>query len=226
MDYELGIIGGMGPLATEVFFDYIIRHTKSNKDQDHINAIILNHTNLPDRTEAIQTKQYDDFLTAIANDFKLLNELQLKAVAIPCNTSHFFYDIISGYSNAPIINMIDETIKECKDRGNNKLVIFGTQGTLNSKIYNNYAEKYGVEIIEPALKDAKKIMEIIYQVKAENITYLPILDELINKYSQYGQVVLACTELSSIEIESTQVVDSLKILGDRAIEACNREVIK
>lgn len=90
MNYELGIVGGMGPLATSVLFDYIVRHTAANKDQDHINALILNHSDLPDRTDVILHGNDSDFLDAVKGDYDILNDLKVPLIAFPCNTGHYF----------------------------------------------------------------------------------------------------------------------------------------
>ena len=49
----IGIIGGMGPLATADLFKKIVLNTKAEKDQDHIRVLIDNNTNIPDRTGAV-----------------------------------------------------------------------------------------------------------------------------------------------------------------------------
>jgi aspartate racemase len=49
----IGMIGGMGPLATVHLFERIVLRTKAEKDQDHIRIIIDNNTNIQDRTKAI-----------------------------------------------------------------------------------------------------------------------------------------------------------------------------
>ena len=54
--YELGIIGGLGPLASSYFYQIITQKTKANKDQDHLNIIILSDAKTPDRTNYILDK--------------------------------------------------------------------------------------------------------------------------------------------------------------------------
>ena len=49
----VGIIGGMGPLATVHLFERIVLRSKAQKDQEHIRVLIDNNTNIPDRTKAI-----------------------------------------------------------------------------------------------------------------------------------------------------------------------------
>lgn len=53
MKNVLGIMGGMGPLATQLFYKMLIEHTVAEKDQDHINVLIIGDASMPDRTEAI-----------------------------------------------------------------------------------------------------------------------------------------------------------------------------
>lgn len=55
MKKKLGVIGGMGPEATAYFYEEVIRHTKADCDQDHLDMTILSHASMPDRTKAIQT---------------------------------------------------------------------------------------------------------------------------------------------------------------------------
>ena len=50
---KMGILGGMGPMATSFLFDRIVRHTEAARDQDHIDLVILNRATMPDRTRAI-----------------------------------------------------------------------------------------------------------------------------------------------------------------------------
>ena len=52
----LGVIGGMGPMATELFYKMIIEKTPVTCDQEHLDTIILGHASMPDRTAAILSK--------------------------------------------------------------------------------------------------------------------------------------------------------------------------
>lgn len=49
----LGILGGLGPLATVYFANMLVQMTEAKKDQDHIPMIILNDAQIPDRTAFI-----------------------------------------------------------------------------------------------------------------------------------------------------------------------------
>lgn len=49
----IGMLGGMGPAATALTFEYIIRQTRASKDDEHIPMLIYNLPQIPDRTAAI-----------------------------------------------------------------------------------------------------------------------------------------------------------------------------
>ena len=49
----IGIIGGMGPMATVDLMQKIIQATDAHEDQEHIHILVDNNTDIPDRTAAI-----------------------------------------------------------------------------------------------------------------------------------------------------------------------------
>ena len=114
--YKLGVIGGMGPLATVSFYERVVLNTAAKCDNEHIDMVVLSHASMPDRTKCIIENKGGEFLEVIKKDFKILEDIGVEAVAIPCNTSHYFFDEFKKFTNLRIINMISETILEVKKR--------------------------------------------------------------------------------------------------------------
>ena len=46
----LGVIGGLGPIATAHFMELLIRMTEAGTDQEHLDMIIYSRPSIPDRT--------------------------------------------------------------------------------------------------------------------------------------------------------------------------------
>ena len=80
----LGIIGGMGPLATNIFYQMIIDLTPAHIDQDHLNMIILSHATMPDRTKAIQSGNLMVLKNKLIEDAKFLESSGAACIAVPC----------------------------------------------------------------------------------------------------------------------------------------------
>lgn len=229
---SLGVIGGMGPMATSVFFEKVIENTDAHRDQDHINMVILNHATLPDRTTAILNNTEKTFLNSIKKDIKLLEAAGVSNIAIPCNTAHYFYDNLKKMTDINIINMIDETIKTIYNKyGENiKIAILGTKGTLNSGIYEKECKKYNINLIVPGEATQDETMEIIYDNVKSGLTgdsnrFESLIMDFIEKESCKA-VIIACTELSTIKLRQEvkkYTVDALEVLVNRSIDLSGKK---
>ena len=230
--YKLGVIGGMGPLATVNFYERVVLNTEAKCDNEHIDMIVLNHSTMPDRTKCIIENRKTEFLESIKKDFVILENIGVEAVAIPCNTSHYFYDEFKKLTDLKIINMIEETILEVKKSGVKKISVFGTLGTLNSKVYEKYAKEYELEVKDVSEADKQAVMYIIYNIKETNNLDNKQFTDILNRYCDDETVgIIACTELSLLDIpEDINTVDALNVLVKRSIELSgagvkNREIL-
>lgn len=219
----LGVIGGMGPAATALFYQYIVANTDAECDKEHIHVVIDSNPQIPDRTEAV--KQGDEqLIDFVCDSGKKLIDMGAQVVAIPCNTIHSFIDQIQEKISVPIINMIDETAYYCKTQGYDKIGVFATQGTLESDIYKTALAKYGISAVYPSPKTQITVMSVIYDyIKAGRKMPRAFLDKAVNELEKMGSqaIVLGCTELP-LAFEDVvcdlPVVDSLEILAKTAIE--------
>ena len=109
----LGTFGGMGPEATSDMFRSIIRLTPADKDQDHIPTLVYSLPQVPDRMSSINDND-PAIIPYLVEAVKLLESSGAIVISIPCNTVHYYYDIMADTVDVPIINMIEETVKEVK----------------------------------------------------------------------------------------------------------------
>ena len=109
MDKKIGVIGGMGPMASQLFYKYVTEMTDAACDQEHVRMIIYSDSGMPDRTRAILKGEYDEVYSRMLDDARTLQNCGCEAIAITCNTAHFFGDMIADKLSIPIIHMIKET---------------------------------------------------------------------------------------------------------------------
>ena len=224
--YKLGVIGGMGPLATVSFYERVVLNTVAKCDNEHIDMVVLSHASMPDRTKCIIENRGGEFLEVIKKDFKILEDIGVEAVAIPCNTSHYFFDEFKKFTVLRIINMIEETILEVKKRGIEKIAVFGTLGTLNSKVYEKYANQHGLLVKEVSPEDKQAVMDIIYDIKETNGLDGRRFVDILSRYCDDETVgIIACTELSLLDIpRDINTIDALDVLVKRSIELSGAKV--
>jgi len=228
----LGIIGGVGPLATMFIGEMIVRRTKAIKDQEHVHTIIDNDTNIPDRTAFILDKTKENPVPVLIEDAKKLASVGANLIAIPCNTAHTFYDEIAQDSPIPVLHMIRETAKRAHDLGAKRVGILATTGTLTSRMYQDALEEFGITPVVPDDAMKEQVMAIIYDyVKAgKDVTredWLPIEEAMLAL--NCDRIVLGCTELSIVNRDlklSDKYIDSLIVLAECAILACGYELVE
>lgn len=233
----MGVIGGMGPLATNVFYDMVIEKTEAERDQDHINMIILSHATMPDRTAAIKEGKTDEIFEKLLKDARFLEESGACCIAVPCNTSHYVLGWVQENVNIPIINMIDEAalmVKEAvgsgtgKDGEKVKIGVMATDGTIEMGLYQKALKAQGLEPVVPSSENQKKVMKIIYEgvkkgqpVKPED--FKAVADEF--KEKGCAKALMACTELSVYKIKEgldDYYIDAMEALVKKAIEICGK----
>lgn len=225
MKKTIGIIGGMGPLATVDLFNKIVSITPAKSDNDHIRVVIDNNTNIPDRTSAILGKGSDPTSELVRAAVSLEN-MGADMLIMPCNTAHYFYDKITPFVKIPFISMIEETAKEIKSKNIKTVGLLATSGTINSGVYSKMFEKYDIAEIHPVGCDQDAVMSVIYDgVKAGNYDidisgFKKAIESLIEQGAEY--LVLGCTELpiafEKFAIEAN-TIDPTMILAQVAVKA-------
>jgi aspartate racemase len=224
----LGIIGGVGPLATMLIGEMIVRRTKAKKDQEHVHTIIDNDTSIPDRTAYILDDSKENPMPYLARDAKKLAEYGADVICIPCNTAHSFYEELQQASPVPVLHMIRETAKRAKELGANRVGVLATDGTVMSGLYQAALEEQELTPVVPNPDIQKQVMAVIYDyVKAGREMTEEIWAPIEQAMEDCDFVVLGCTELSIVNKElklGKQYIDSLTVLAEAAITACGYEV--
>ncbi len=196
----LGVLGGMGPMASAIFMERLTAMTKAPCDQEHIPTIMWSDPRVPDRTDA---KLYggEDPLPWLFNGIRHLENAGAKAIVIPCNSAHLWYDQMASETKLPILHIVEAAIDDLRNhqvlRG--RIGIMGTAATLKLGMYQQHLESHGYEWIVPSDETIEMCcMTSIRMVKANRIAeaYDPAA-ECVRMLKQQGAdaVMLACTEL-------------------------------
>ena len=218
----LGIIGGMGPMATVDLFAKIVSFTDAHKDSEHIHILIDNYPQIPDRTTAIQIGSNLPAKYLIESAERLERQ-GADFIIIPCNTSHYFLNEVKAAIKIPIINMIEETAKALANDGVKSVGIMATDGILYTHMYEKYLELYNIKAVIPSNEIQKEIMSIIYdEVKAGKKAHPERITSWLDNMTESGVdgFILGCTELPIAFSKFTKYkfYDCTEILAKSAIK--------
>jgi aspartate racemase len=196
----LGVLGGMGPLASAQFMLRLTMLTPATRDQDHIPAVLWSDPRVPDRTAA-RLAGGEDPLPWLARGIAGLETAGAGAIAIPCNTAHGWYDALRAATALPILHIVDAAAEDLARQGIHKgrVGIMGTAGTLAMRLYQPRLEALGYEVIVPdAAEMAALVTPGIELVKANRVAeaYAPLAEAAANLRARgAAAVVLGCTEI-------------------------------
>lgn len=231
MNKTIGILGGMGPLATADLFRKITLLTKAGCDNDHIRVYIDSNAQIPDRTAAILSggkSPLDEMRSALRS----LEGCGASCVIMPCNTAHYFLPQLQSETKLPFLSMLEATAKTCaKAYPGKTAAVLATKGTLATGLYEKALAQEGVSYLIPEEAEKDTLMHLIYEVvKAskplapEEDTWRALLQQLRARGADY--FILGCTELpivaDTLPVEGP-FVDPTAELAKAAIRFCGYE---
>ena len=233
MKNVLGILGGMGPMASALFYRMITEKTAADKDQDHINIVLLSDASTPDRTAAILSDDFAKWQAAwdsLHEDCRTLENMGCRAICCTCNTAHYYLHQFDDLK-IPVISMVRETAKEMgRLHAGEKVAILATDGTIQTGLYQKELEAAGVTPYTCGEEGQKRVMHLIYDcVKAglpADREALAAVDAEV-KAAGCKAALMACTELSVVKSDEKLgdfYVDPMEIMAERAIEFMGKRV--
>lgn len=225
----VGIIGGMGPDATNYFTSLLVklRQPYTKRDQDHIPYFIYNNPQIPDRSEFILGHSSDNPLPELIRSGMLLKKMGATFLVMPCNTSHAFTEELEEKTNLEVLNMIHLTVKHIGyTLGQNlKVGVLASTGTIKANIYTRAFKKMApqIKVITPDSKLQKSVMQAIYSIKASGVnkTNTRILQNAGKSLVKKGAdiIILGCTEIPlAIHADNHKFIDPMEILASHVIE--------
>ena len=193
----LGVLGGMGPLASAEFMRVLTLQTPAARDQDHIPTILWSDPRVPDRTLA-RVAGGEDPLPGLLRGIAGLEAAGCGAIVIPCNTAHGWFDAMQARTRLPILHIVDAAAADLKRQGmsRTRLGLMATSATLAMRLYE---DRLGVECLTPdAALMASHVMPAVALVKANRIAeaYAPLAEVAFHLHARGADaVLLGCTEI-------------------------------
>jgi aspartate racemase len=196
----LGVLGGMGPLASAEFMRRLTLLTPALRDQDHIPAVLWSDPRVPDRTAA-RIAGGEDPLPALLRGIRGLEAAGAGAIAIPCNTAHGWFEDMQAATPLPILHIVDAAAEELLRLGvaGGTIGVMGTAGTLAMRLYQDRLAARGFACLVPTHDEMDTLVTpAIAQVKANAVAaaYAPLAEAATRMVARGAQaVVLGCTEI-------------------------------
>jgi aspartate racemase len=207
MKPKIGILGGIGPESSALFYKQLIELVQSKgirKNTEHPHIIL---ESIPAPELLLKNPDLSMYKEALKN----LQKAGADFIVIVCNTAYVFIDQFESVVDTPILNLEEATKKILDKKNITNITIFGSKNTIDTLFYFDNIKLESIDA-----DDLEIIEKIIFNYNvSKNKKELEVqFINLINKYTQKN-ILIACTELSTI-LKNTGLtyLDTFDILLD------------
>ena len=210
-NFTIGVLGGMGTYATINLFNEYAKVFKAEKEWDRPRIIIDNRCTMPSRVRAyLYHEKVDELIDEMSESMDYLTKAGANKIILACMTSHLFlpqiYEKVSMLQGK-VLNLIENCSKKINEDNIKEVYLLGSEGTIDSKIFQNELEKYGITCNVPCEDDYKTLRDVIEAVKQDNYND-ETKDKFLSLVNRSKYVILGCTELP---ILYNKYIDGIKI---------------
>ena len=221
----VGVLGGMGPLATADFYTKLVRLTPARIDQEHLRVIIDSNPKIPDRTAGFLRQGPDPTPDLVATALGLVRA-GAGVIAIPCNSAHAFLAPIRNAAGVPVLDMMEEVaaVTAALRPRPRAVGLLATLGTIRSGLYHRALARRGIAVVESTPAEDARVQAAIKSVKAGDVgrrvraRVRAAATALARRGA--GAIILGCTELPLVMAAGdapVPVLDGTEILAAAAV---------
>lgn len=227
-DLTVGILGGMGPLATAELFAALVRATPADKDWNHLHILVDNNPRMPSRSRAYLFGETSPVPYLIAGAQRLLAS-GARLLVVPCNSAAYFLQPVRDAARGvPVLDPVQATSAVIvtgwgAERPPRHPLVLGGMVTYRARLYSDALAGSHVQPRYPSEDEQREVVALIEQLKAGAAGAAERVEALVERAVEGGadSVILGCTELTLVAARlgrTVPVYDSTALLARRTLE--------
>ena len=197
MKSTLGVIGGLGPLASAEFVNTIYEHNIAEVEQDAPKVILLSDPSFPDRARAFRERADNLLIDSLAERAAVLLGLNVSKIVVCCMSLHYALPSLSPDVGRRIISLVDLTVDGVAESGRRQLLLCAPL-TREAGILENHPgwDKIKGLVAMPDGPDQETVCRMIRHYKTANDShpFTPHLTDMMSKY-RADSFIAGCSEL-------------------------------
>jgi len=222
----IGIVGGLSPESTTVYYEHIVREYRRRFGDHSYPEIVIYSVNFQRFIDWMRDERWDLVAEGLAEAVERLGRAGADFALIASNTVHIVFDEVQKRSTIPLVSIIDATAEAIEREGLRRVGLLGTLFTMTRDFYREGLARRGIEVVTPSREDMELVDRVIFEELVNGVLkpeskeeFLRIIGEL-ERMGARG-VILGCTEiplLVSQEDVSIKLFDTARIHAEKALE--------
>jgi len=194
----LGIVGGLGPLASAEFLKTVYEYGIGEYEQDAPIVLMYSDPTFPDRTDSFLAGESELLLARLTAALQCLSDAGASRFVICCMTIHYLLSRLPPHLNARVVSLLDVIFANLKQQPRRHLLLC-SNGTRRLELFQRHSqwEQHKSEIVLPSAEDQNIIhRELIYPIKKRpDLDRLkPLLETLLRRY-EVDSFIAGCSEI-------------------------------
>ena len=216
MTKTIGILGGIGPESSAVFYKQLIDEFKNRFHpikNTEFPRIIINSIPAPELTSGDNSNK----LQAYIEGLKFI-EKESDFIVIICNTAYLYLETFREVINKPIIDINNLINQKLHNLSTKKTLLLASPNSIDLNLF----KFKGIDNTELDIQEKKQLGEIINKYNSNEISKKESewLFSLINKYyKNCDYVLIGCTELSLLlkEWKDIKKIDTFNLFIEETL---------
>lgn len=220
---SVGVVGGLGPLASAEFLKSIYESGCGDREQDLPKILMISDPTFPDRTEAFLNGHTHDLLERLITVLEHLSQLGAEKIIICCVTIHYLLPRLPQDLRVRVISLLDVIFDQLEQTQTKRLLVCSS-GTRRLQLFESHArwQEFSDLMVLPDEFDQQIIhRDLIYPMKAafDVTAQARLLRSMLEKY-RVDSFIAGCSEVHmlaklafSTNGDRSNCIDPLAILA-------------
>ena len=222
----LGIIGGMSPESTVLYYQIINREVNQRLGGNNSADILMHSVNFAEIAALQAQGNWQQAGLLLANSAQKLVQMGAEGLVLATNTMHKVADVIQAAVKIPLLHVVDVTAEAIRKQGLDTVGLLGTRFTMSDGFYTQRMNDLGMVTILPDEAQQAEIHRVIFEELCCNrltISAKRYYQQVVADLQAQGAqgVILGCTEIGLLLQAHDSVLpvfDSAKIHALAAVE--------
>ena len=197
----VGLIGGVSPEATKIYFDLLNAHARARFGGQHSARCVFFMLDYGVMIGHYHDDAWDAFRSEVVKGANALKAAGAKAIAITSGTTHVAAEAVAEETGLPVIHMLDSLTEAMQAKGVARPLLLGTPWVMSGDFFRPaLLQRYDGDPVVPSQTDRDIIGRIIFDELVNGVvkdSSRKEMQALVARYDVDG-VILGCTELCMI----------------------------